>query len=39
MAGGQAVVDVQDDWQIELTGTVQSVASGVFSPSFLATFD
>ena len=39
MAGGLAVVDVQDDWQIELTGTVQSVASGVFSPSFLTMFD
>lgn len=36
MAGGLATVDVSKNWQIELVGTVQSVASGCFSHDFLA---
>jgi len=39
MAGGDAVVDIDDDWHISLTGTVQSIANGCFTPDFLATLD
>jgi len=39
MAGGTAIVDVDIAWNIHLTGTVQSIASGTFSADFLANLD
>ncbi len=39
MSHGIAVVSVDADWNIELIGTVQSIADGTFSDGILALFD
>jgi len=39
MAGGTTVVDVDQNWQLELTGTVQAIAEGYFSHDFIVTLD
>lgn len=39
MVGGTAVVDVDAQWTIQLTGTVHAIASGIFSGDFLASLD
>ncbi len=38
MAGGNAAVAIDDDWQVTLTGTVSAVAKGDFDPDFVAGF-
>jgi len=35
MAGGEATVHVDSEWNIQLTGTVQSIAQGMFAQDFL----
>lgn len=39
MAGGKAIVEVDEGWNIALTGSVQAIATGAYSPDFLATLD
>jgi len=36
MAGGTALVEVDADWQVMLTGAVAAVYNGTFAPEFLA---
>lgn len=38
MAGGVALVEIDSDWQVRLTGPVEAVASGTFAPDFTAKF-
>ncbi len=38
MAGGTATVAIDDKWQVTLTGSVEAVCSGSFSPDFAAQF-
>ena len=37
MPGGEMLVDVNDNWQLQLTGSVQAIASGTFSDEFIPT--
>ena len=39
MVGGIALVDVDAQWNIQLTGTVQAIAHGTFSEDFYASLD
>lgn len=39
MVGGTAIVDVDAQWNIALTGTVHAIASGAFSDDFLSTLN
>lgn len=39
MPGGIATVEVDEQWHIHLTGSVQSIASGYFSDDFLAALE
>lgn len=36
MAGGVALVEIDPDWQVNLTGPVEAVASGTFAPDLIA---
>lgn len=36
MAGGEAIVKVDSDWNLELAGSVQSIARGYFSSDFIS---
>ncbi|NJN97325.1 MAG: diaminopimelate epimerase [Anaerolineales bacterium] len=36
MAGGMALVEIDPDWQVNLTGPVEAVASGTFAPDLIA---
>jgi diaminopimelate epimerase len=39
MAGGTAYVDVDEKWNLQLTGIVDSIAKGTFSDDFLKTLE
>lgn len=39
MAGGQALVEIDENWNITLTGTVSAVAQGIFAEDFLSLLD